>query len=109
MESLVRLALELSSPLPGTFLIEEPEAHQHIAAMARSARVIASAVKTGSQVILSTHSLEFLDLLIGALGEEHIDKLGVLRLWLYDGALTCVHHHGEDVRVARATVEMDLR
>ncbi|MBK9385493.1 MAG: AAA family ATPase [Planctomycetes bacterium] len=109
MESLVRLALELSGATKGIYLIEEPEAHQHIAAMARSAKIIASAVKSGSQVILSTHSLEFLDLLIDALGEAHVNKLGVLRLALRDGKLFSVHHQGEDVRVARATVEMDLR
>ncbi|MBL8897402.1 MAG: AAA family ATPase [Planctomycetes bacterium] len=109
MESIVRLALELSSPRRGTVLIEEPEAHQHIAAMVRSARVIAGTVKAGSQVILSTHSLELLDLLIDALGEDHIGMLGVLRLGLRDGKLFCVHHRGEDVRVARSTVELDLR
>lgn len=109
IESAVRLALEMAARSKGVFLIEEPEAHQHIAAMARSARVICAAVRQGAQVVLSTHSLEFLDLLIDEAGEGDLDKLGAYQLRLDDGELRSTRVAGQDVRFARSTIAQDLR
>lgn len=109
MESAVRLALELCEQRSGLFLIEEPEAHQHIAAMQRSARVICGAVRAGAQVVLSTHSLEFLDLLLDEMGEERLHEMALFQLQLNDGVLASIRFAGEEISFARSTLEKDLR
>lgn len=109
MESLVRLALELSQRKTGTFLIEEPEAHQHSAAILRSARIIVAAARLGSQIILSTHSMELLDDMLAALSVEELDLLAVYRLRLVHGELKVLRMPGKDVNAARTEIEDDLR
>lgn len=107
MESIVRLALEMSAPKPGTLLIEEPEAHQHYGAMSRTARLLAAAAKQGTQLVISTHSLELLDMLLAEI--ENLDDLAVLRLRLDNGQLTCVRVPGKEASRARAEFAHDLR
>jgi len=109
MESLVRLALELSQRAEGTFLIEEPEAHQHSAAILRSARVIVAAARLGSQVVMSTHSLELLDDVLSALRDDELDLLAVYRLRLVQGELKVQRLAGNEVNAARTQIEDDLR
>jgi len=109
MESLVRLALELSQREHGTFLIEEPESHQHTAAVVRSARIIAAAAKLGCQIILSTHSMELLDGILASLSADEIDMLAVYRLRLVQGELKVHRMPGIEVNAARAGIEDDLR
>lgn len=109
IEAAVRLALEMATRDAGVFLIEEPEAHQHIAAMSQSARVICAAVRQGAQVVLSTHSLEFLDLLLDDLGESDLDRLAVYQLRLDDGELRSTRVSGQEVRFARGSIAQDLR
>lgn len=109
MESLVRLALELSQRKKGTFLIEEPEAHQHSAAILRSARIIVAAARLGSQIILSTHSMELLDDMLAALRDEELDLLAVYRLRLVHGELKVLRMPGKEVNTARTEIEDDLR
>ncbi|MBI5850328.1 MAG: AAA family ATPase [Planctomycetes bacterium] len=107
--SMVRMALELSGRSAGCFLLEDPDSHQHIAAMARSARVICAAVKAGAQIVLSTHSLELLDLLLDHAGEEGLKQLALFQLQLTNGDLRARRLDGEEIRFARATIEKDLR
>jgi len=109
MELAVRLALELSGRDGGLFLIEEPEAHQHIAAMQRSAKVIAAAVRSGARVVLTTHSLEFLDLLLDATGEQRLKDMALFQLRLKGGQLDSRRLSGEEIRRARSVIEQDLR
>ena len=109
MESLVRLALELSQRKDGTFLIEEPEAHQHSAAILRSARILVAAARLGSQILLSTHSMELLDDLLGALRDDELDLLAVYRLRLVQGELKVLRMPGKEVHSARTEIEDDLR
>lgn len=109
MESLVRLALELSQRKQGVFLVEEPEAHQHSAAILRSAKIIVAAARLGSQVILSTHSMELLDDLLAALRAEELDLLAVYRLRLVHGELKVLRMPGKEVNAARTEIEDDLR
>jgi hypothetical protein len=109
MSSLVRLALELSQRKDGTFLIEEPEAHQHSAAILRSARIVVAAARLGSQVLLSTHSMELLDDLLAALRDDELDLLAVYRLRLVQGELKVLRMPGKEVHAARTEIEDDLR
>lgn len=109
MQSLVRLALGLSARSSGVFLIEEPEAHQHTAAIVRSAKVIAAAALSGSQVILSTHSMELLDGILASLPDDRVDIVAVYRLRLIEGQLKVLRMKGSEVNAARAGIEDDLR
>jgi hypothetical protein len=109
MESLVRLALELSQRERGIFLIEEPESHQHTAAIVRSARIIAAAARLGCQIIFATHSMELLDAILASLAEKELDLLAVYRLRLVHGELKVLRMAGKEVNAARAGIEDDLR
>jgi predicted ATPase len=109
VESLVRLALELSMRDRGTVLIEEPEAHQHSRAIAQSAKVLVAAARTGCQVILTTHSMELLDDLLAELTDDEHSWLAVYRTRLDQGQLRVMRVKGEDVSAVRAGIGDDLR
>src|SRR5207249_1263431 len=70
IQSLLRLTLELAASSGGVALLEEPEVHQHPAAIRRSARAILAAVRRRIQVILTTHSLELIDALQGQSSDD---------------------------------------
>lgn len=109
VESLVRLALELTGRAGGTVLVEEPEAHQHMRAIVQSAEVIAECVRAGTQIILSTHSLELLDALLWHFARD-LGRFAVFRLVLGDdGTLAARRVAGERVAVLRGDLESDLR
>ena len=105
----VRTALELAVIWDGVALLEEPEAHLHPAAMALVARAIVNAVRSGTQVVLTTHSLEFLDCLLDESEGEPDDFLALFRVHLREGELASVRHAGPDVRFVREEVAKDLR
>lgn len=108
-ESLVRLALELSMRDKGTVLVEEPEAHQHTAAIVQSARVLVTAARLGCQVILTTHSMELLDAMLFELKTEERNLLAVYRTRLQDGELRVLRVAGKEVAEARTGIGDDLR
>ncbi len=107
--SLVRLALDLAGQSGGVALVEEPESHEHPAAIALSARVVREAVRRGVQVILSTHSLEFIDGLLFDATEEDLAKMLVLRTVLDGGHLRVARFPGTTVAAARDSLHEDLR
>jgi predicted ATPase len=109
IQALIRLALELAVHPQGTALLEEPEAHQHPAAITASANAIAAGVRSGLQIILTTHSLELIDALVAALRDDEIDLLSVYRLKLDRGKLLTSHFGGADVLGARGEIGDDLR
>ena len=74
IHALLQLGLELISMSAGTMLLEEPEAFQHPVAMRQTARVILAAVRRNVQVILTTHSLEFIDVLLAEANDEDVRK-----------------------------------
>jgi hypothetical protein len=75
-----------------------------------SARVIVAAVKRGIQVVLATHSLEFIDNLIEfAEGEQLLEALSVQRLLLANGQLDTKQFPGDQVRRIRSELELELR
>lgn len=107
--ALVRIALELAGRPGGTVLIEEPEAHQHPRLVAQTAKVIWATVTRGVQVVLTTHSLELIDLLLAAAPPERLDDLAVYRLKLDDGLLLHTRLSGSEVEQRRGDFEDDLR
>lgn len=109
IDSLVRTALELTTAEEGDLvLLEEPEIHQHPAAIRQTARAIVGAVTRGVQIVISTHSLELIDGLLDALDASAM--LSVHRTKLAaDGSLRTSRHQGEDVVHVRREMELDLR
>lgn len=110
---LARLAFELAMKPGSLALIEEPETNQHPRSLRMSAKIIWAAVRQSVQVVLSTHSLELIDMLLDESyredEEDDLEKMGLCRLRLNDGSLTSVWHRGEDIRFARKDIEEDLR
>jgi energy-coupling factor transporter ATP-binding protein EcfA2 len=106
--SLLRFSLELASG-SGVALLEEPEVHQHPGAMRRTAQVILAAVRHGIQVILTTHSLEFIDAIVAESSPQNLHQLSLYRLVLEDGTLRSSRLSGPDVALARGEIEDDLR
>ncbi len=109
IHALLQLGLELISMSAGTMLLEEPEAFQHPGAMRQTARVILAAVRRNVQVILTTHSLEFIDVLLAEANDEDVEKLSLYRLELNRGRLISVQSLGPQVAFCRGDIERDLR
>nr|WP_275939222.1 ATP-binding protein [Polyangium spumosum] len=109
IQALIRLGLELSTRQEGVVLLEEPEAHQHPAGIWSSASAIAAGVRSGLQIVLTTHSMELVDALLDVLLEDELDLLTVYRLKLDAGRLASSRFPGPDVLHARGEIETDLR
>ena len=108
--ALASLSMELIVTPEGIVLIDEPEVHQHYRTLELTAKAIWAAVKRKIQVILTTHSLEFIDELIRTRPEEvGIDNLSVIRTNLRSGSLITQCYTGETVSFARTEMEEDLR
>lgn len=110
IQALLRLSLELAVSPGGTVLLEEPEVHQHPAAIRQSARAIQAAVRRGVQVILTTHSLELIDALLAeAETDADVEKMSVYGLSLDEGVLKSYRLAGSEVEFARSKIGDDLR
>jgi len=96
--SFVQTVIQLAPVGDGLALIEEPEVCQHPSALRGTAQAIVQAVRRGTQVVLTTHSVEFIDHLVLALGEEDIDEISVHNLARKDGVISRGVMTGEDVR-----------
>jgi len=108
--ALVRLALELAARPGGTVLIEEPEVHEHPAAMRQSAMAIMEATRRNNiQVLLSTHSLDFIDALLAAALPADLAKMCVYRCALDAGELRTTTISGTEVARLRGEIGEDLR
>lgn len=109
IHALLRMVMEIAAKPGSLVLIEEPEIHQHPGAIARSARAIVAAARAGIQVVLSTHSLEFIDSTLAASDEKDVERLSVFRLKLDNGGLISSRLDGKEVAFARNQIEDDLR
>ncbi len=106
---LTGLCFELAVAEGGLVLLEEPEAGLHLAYLSLAARGILAAVGRGTQVVLSTHSLDLIDALLDATGSEDLASTAVFRLALADGVLATTRIPGPDVAFLRWQLEEDLR
>ncbi len=107
--ALVRALLEMVSCSDGLVLYEEPELHQHPGAIRQTVRAILAAVRRNVQVVLTTHSLELIDLLLSESTGKDIETLTMYRLRLEDGNLISHRIPGKEVAFSRTEVEKDLR
>jgi energy-coupling factor transporter ATP-binding protein EcfA2 len=109
IQALLRLSLELGASAGGVVLLEEPEVHQHPGAIRQTARAILAAVRRQTQVVLTTHSLELIDALLGESSDQDLDRLSLYRLQLQDGSLQSSRLAGPDIAFSRTEIEDDLR
>lgn len=106
--AMLTLAFRLAEARSGSlFLIEEPETCLHPAAIQQVAAALAVAARRGAQVVLTTHSLELIDALVAV--PDLGDQLSLQVLRLRQGTLKVVRWTGEEIRLARTTIEQDLR
>jgi energy-coupling factor transporter ATP-binding protein EcfA2 len=106
---LLDLTLELATRPGGVVLMEEPEAHMHPGAIRQCARAILLAVRRGVQVVLSTHSLELIDALVGESSDADLEKLSLYRLKLQVGTTTTFDERGQGPGVRDAGILMSSR
>lgn len=93
----------------GVALLEEPESFQHPRYLAELATLLHLAAREGTQIILSTHSLELVDLLLLAPEAEGLPYPAVHRMRLTDGKLRATTLEREDAARAREDLLEDLR
>jgi len=109
VQALVQLATQFAALPGGSVLVEEPEVYQHPAALRLTARVLLATMRRGVQVILTTHSLELIDMLVEEARPEDIPALSLFTLALEDGVLRSGRLAGHQIQAARADVAEDLR
>jgi hypothetical protein len=109
VQALVQLATEFAAVPGGSVLVEEPEVYQHPAALRLTARVILATMRRGVQVVLTTHSLELIDMLLEEARPEDLPALSLFTLALEDGVLRSGRLAGHQIAAARADVAEDLR
>jgi hypothetical protein len=90
-------------------LIEEPEAFQHPRYMEEIATLLLLAAKSGKQVIVSTHSIELIDLLLHSREAVGLDYPTVHRVRLSEGKLAAVSLNHSQAIAARDELLEDLR
>jgi len=93
----------------GVVLLEEPECYQHPRHLRELAALLVESAKAGRQIILSTHSIELVDLLLDVAAGEGLRYPFVHRLRLVDGRLSGVVLNREQATVSRNDLFEDLR
>jgi predicted ATPase len=110
IQAFLQLALSLSSVLAGELvLVEEPEVCQHPKSIWQSALAILGTMRRGVQVVLTTHSLELIDALLGHANDDDLEKMSVFNLALVEGELRSSRSDGERIMTVRDQLDMDLR
>ena len=109
VQLLLRLVLALTALPESTVLLEEPETHMHPGGIRIVASAIHGAVARGVQVVLTTHSLELIDALTLGRPAPEVEKLSTFRLALDRGTLKSSRLAGQEVALARSSIEDDLR
>ncbi len=101
----------LNSVEKGIILIEEPELHQHIGSMEFIAEaIIKSRKERENQVFITTHSLEFIDLVLRKAKKYDMGKeISIYRISLKNGELKYRLYSYEEALKAREEFEVDLR
>jgi len=109
LKRVLYIACLLSGHIGELVLLEEPECFQHPAYLGKLASLITAAVRMGTQVVMTTHSLELLNLLFRA-EDAPLDEAALFHTQLVDdGRLKVVRIPG--IRAAERLDELgeDLR
>jgi energy-coupling factor transporter ATP-binding protein EcfA2 len=109
VQLLLRLVMALTAVPKTTVLLEEPETHMHPGAIRLIAQAVHTAIARGVQVVLTTHSLELIDALTLGRPDEELQRISVFRLALERGVLKSTRLDGQEVALARSSIEDDLR
>ena len=95
---------------PGLLLLDTPEAFQHVGGLEVLAKSIAEAVRgLGSQVMIATQSLEFLDILLRDCGEREVNVSVTRFEHKEDGIVTYRPISGYDTLEDRRLIGVDPR
>ncbi len=108
--TLINLLLLLSVK-KGVIFIEEPEVHQHYRLLKILTKAMVDSIKDlGNQVFVSTHSLEFIDLLVDMVKKHGLEnETSFYRLRLDDGVLKASCYEFSVVEKLRKDIEYDFR
>jgi energy-coupling factor transporter ATP-binding protein EcfA2 len=106
---LLSLAASVFAMKNGSVLLEEPETYQHPRYMQELVRLLYIAARAGTQIILSTHSMELIDMLLHAPDAEGQAYPVVHRMSLYDGTLHVTTIEREVAVRVRGDLLQDLR
>lgn len=100
----------VSKDTTGVILLEEPESFQHPRYLGELAVLLKEAASRGTQVILSTHSLELIQLLLAETPEYPSNVFPTVhRFRLHEGVLHAVALSAETARFNMNELEQDLR
>ncbi len=105
---LLFIACILAARARGLVLMEEPECFQHPTYVKKLASLIWGAIGQGTQVILSTHSMELLEFLFQAEGAP-LEKAAVFHTRLKDGLLKASRIPGAQAAERLQRLGEDLR
>ncbi len=93
----------------GLVLIEEPEVFLHPKGISEVAGLLIELMRGGRQVVLTTHSLELIDSLLGRSQDEDIDRMSLFNLRPSEGATQIVAWPGKQLDIVRNQIGDDLR
>ncbi|MCK6507217.1 AAA family ATPase [Myxococcota bacterium] len=96
--ALLHLAIRVAPVDQGLVLVEEPEVFQHPRSLRLTAHLLLAAVERGAQVVLTTHSVELIELLVQGAGPALQDQVSLHNLALSDGRLQVARFAGDDLR-----------
>ena len=109
MYALVRMAIEIAATPGGAVLIEEPEAHQHPRNLELLAKMMWAAIHRGIQIVITTHSLEMIDLLVLNAPGERLDDLTLYHVRTHKDLHHLTRISGPDVKERLEGLGEDLR
>jgi predicted ATPase len=93
----------------GSVLLEEPETYQHPRYMQELVKLLHLAAREGAQIILSTHSIELVDMLLHAPEADGKTYPAVHRMSLHEGELQATTIDRETAVRVRGDLLQDLR
>lgn len=110
VQAALQIAIEIAATGAELVLIEEPEVFQHPAGMARIARVLVEACLHGTQIVLTTHSLEMLDAVLDAAADRQvIESCAVFLMGPGQPGPSWRRRAGEELLTTRRELGADLR
>lgn len=108
--AMTQIAIEASNVgQGGSILIEEPEVFLHPRAISLAAGFLLTLMREGRQVVITTHSLEFVDSLLGQSDDADLDRMSLINLRPGDGDPTYVAWPGKELDYVREKIGEDLR